>query len=423
MHPFASSLWQTVLFSVAMESLIQSAEIISVGTELLLGEIIDTNSSYLANDLAGRGVDVYWSQRVGDNLGRIVHAIKQALERSDLLVLTGGLGPTDDDMTREAIAKMLGETVSVDAKLERDLRERFTKLNRAMPEKNLKQAWLIPSAQSLPNPRGTAPGWLVKTKQGKKSRFIVTLPGPPRELTRMWELEALPRLPLASAALFSKTFKTYGWGESQIAEKLGKLTLVSNPSVATYAKKDGVHVRVAAKAKTKEAALALAQSSLNEVKQLLSPVTWGTDLDDIVSLICLQLKQKGLFLASLESSTGGFLSHLLSSVSEAATAYRGGVVAYDMQAQAALDLNMENDEASARVIAEAAAKRLNADIGLAIYEGANESSENKTYFLAVAGSGLIASQTLTLASSLPEDWLRERASYAGLFLLWSQLRA
>ncbi len=406
-----------------METLIQSAEILSVGTELLLGEIIDTNSSYLASDLAGRGVDVYWSQRVGDNLGRIVHAIEQALERSDLLVLSGGLGPTDDDMTREAIAETLKETPSVDARLEQDLRDRFKRLNRSMPEKNLKQAWLIPSAESLPNPRGTAPGWLVKTPRNGKTKFIVTLPGPPRELTRMWELEALPRLPLATAALFSQTFKTYGWGESQIAEKLGILTLSSNPSVATYAKKDGVHVRVAAKAKTKEEAYAKAQPALKEVEALLEPVTWGTNQDDIVTLINIRLNEKSLSLASFETTTGGFLSHLLSSVSEAATAYRGSVVAYDMQAQAALDFNIKNDDASARVIAEAAAQRLNADIGLALYEDVTGSSENKTYVLAVAGSGLMASQTLSLASSLPADWLRERASYAGLFLLWSQLRA
>ncbi|MCA9837698.1 MAG: CinA family nicotinamide mononucleotide deamidase-related protein [Trueperaceae bacterium] len=406
-----------------MDTAIRSAEILSVGTELLLGEIIDTNSSYLAADLASRGVDVYWSQRVGDNRKRIVHAVKQALERSDLLVMTGGLGPTDDDMTREAIAESLGETPTLDPKLEQDLRERFAKLSRSMPEKNLKQAWLIPSAQSLANPRGTAPGWLVTTRTNGKTRFIVTLPGPPRELTRMWELEALPRLPLATSALFTQSFKTFGWGESQIAEKLGALTLESNPSVATYAKRDGVHVRVAAKADTADNALLLAKEVVNKVETILEPVTWGQDQDEITALIGRALKTKGLTLATFETSSGGLLSHLLTSVSDAATAYRGGVVAYDMQAQAALDLNKGNDEASALVIAEAAAQRLNADIGLALYEDLTGSSENKTYFLAVAGSGFKASQKLVLNTSLPADWLRERASYAGLFLLWSQLRA
>ena len=190
---------------------LKSAEILSVGTELLLGEIVDTNSAYLASELASRGVDVYWSQRVGDNLERIAYAVRQALSRTDLLILTGGLGPTDDDMTREAIAHVLGETVEINEALERDLREKFAKFARDMPEKNLKQAWLIPSAETLANPVGTAPGWFVSTSVEGQKRFIVTLPGPPRELKRMWLNEVLPKLLLPTSSLFTKTFKTLGW--------------------------------------------------------------------------------------------------------------------------------------------------------------------------------------------------------------------
>ena len=164
--------------------LIQTAEFISVGTELLLGEIVDTNSAWLASELAQNSVDVYWSQRVGDNFERIQQVIKQALSRSDAVILCGGLGPTDDDMTREAIAAVLGETPEVDAGLESDLRARFAKFSRHMPEKNLKQAWLIPSATALANPVGTAPGWFVKTSTHGKERVIIALPGPPRELKR-----------------------------------------------------------------------------------------------------------------------------------------------------------------------------------------------------------------------------------------------
>jgi nicotinamide-nucleotide amidase len=147
--------------------MIKTAELLSVGTELLLGEIVDTNSAYLAASLAEHGVDVYWSQRVGDNLGRIAQAIEQAVSRSDLLVIGGGLGPTDDDMTREAIAKVLGEEPKVDPELEKTLRERFAAFVRRMPDMNLKQCWLIPSAQALPNAIGTAPGWLgVRPQNG-----------------------------------------------------------------------------------------------------------------------------------------------------------------------------------------------------------------------------------------------------------------
>src|SRR5690606_39254280 len=178
---------------------IRNAEIITVGTELLLGEIVDTNSARVAADLAAVGVDVYWSSRVGDNKARITHALRAALQRSDLIVLTGGLGPTDDDLTRDAVAEVLGEEQRVDPELEDWLRTRFANNGRTMPESNLRQANVIPSSEVLPNPVGTAPGWLVRLSMDGVERFIVTLPGPPRELDRMWQNEALPRLPLPTS--------------------------------------------------------------------------------------------------------------------------------------------------------------------------------------------------------------------------------
>jgi nicotinamide-nucleotide amidase len=248
----------------------------------------------LAASLAERGVDVYWSQRVGDNLARIVQAIEQALSRSDLLVIGGGLGPTDDDMTREGIAQALGEEVRVDARLEQTLRDKFAQFSRRMPDMNLKQAWLIPSAQALDNPIGTAPGWIV-TKDGKT---IIALPGPPREMKKMWEEQALPRLQFPESFLFARTFKTLGLGESGVAEKLGDLTKSFNPSVATYAKKDGVHVRVAAKGKSQLEATTLAQSVLEPVQTLFSDITWGYDKDDLPALVLAKVQNQGLKLAT-----------------------------------------------------------------------------------------------------------------------------
>src|SRR5690554_6135346 len=168
---------------------IRSAEVIAVGTELLLGEVTDTNSAWLASELAAGGVDVYWSMRVGDNMDRVTEALTLALSRSDLVIMSGGLGPTDDDMTREAIAAVASETPEVDAGLEAELRERFSRLGRPMPERNLKQAWLIPSATALKNPNGTAPGWLVRLNVDGRERLIAALPGPPRELKAMWSNE------------------------------------------------------------------------------------------------------------------------------------------------------------------------------------------------------------------------------------------
>lgn len=166
------------------------AEILSCGTELLLGHITDTNATYLAQSLASLGIDLYFVSQVGDNQGRIVETLRRAWERSDLIIMTGGLGPTEDDLARESISTLLSETMQVDPRLEAELRGMFTARHATMPERNIKQATLIPSAQALPNPRGTAPGWIVE----KDGRIIVAMPGVPREMYRMWEHEVVPRL-------------------------------------------------------------------------------------------------------------------------------------------------------------------------------------------------------------------------------------
>jgi nicotinamide-nucleotide amidase len=433
--------------------MIKTAELLSVGTELLLGEIVDTNSAYLAASLAQHGADVYWSQRVGDNLGRIVQAITQALSRSDLLIIGGGLGPTDDDMTREAIAKVLGEEPKVDPELEKNLRERFAAFVRRMPDMNLKQCWLIPSAQALDNPIGTAPGWLVQ----KNGKTIIALPGPPREMKRMWEEQALPRLTFPESFLFTRTFKTLGLGESGVAEQLGDLTKGFNPSVATYAKKDGVHVRVAAKGKSQPEAEMLAKPVLETVQSLFSDITWGYDKDDLPELVLAKVQEKGLKVATLESFTGGMLAQLMSlqdpisKPKQYTNAYAGGMVAYPMQASVALGYLITVIEKfgatsleAALAMARAAAELFHTDLGLAITGLSTNrlASETRTdarlvkkeqrarnnsvtVHVAVHGPpnvimGGQQHRTLTLPR-LEVDWLRERASYGALALLWTSL--
>src|SRR5260370_21896516 len=166
------------------------AEIISCGTELLLGHITDTNATYLAQSLASLGIDLYFVSQVGDNQGRIVETLRRAWERSDLVIITGGLGPTEDDLARESISTMLGETMQVDPALEAELRAMFAVRNSVIPESNIKQATLIPSAQVLRNPRGTAPGWWVE----KDGHIIVAMPGVPREIYHIGGNEVIPRL-------------------------------------------------------------------------------------------------------------------------------------------------------------------------------------------------------------------------------------
>jgi len=188
------------------------SEIVSVGTELLLGQITDTNASYLAQRLSPLGIDLYYISQVGDNQARLVEVLGRAWGRSDLVIVTGGLGPTEDDLTREAIAQLLGEAMAVDPGLERNLREFFTRRGVPMPSRNIKQATLIPSAQAITNPIGTAPGWWVE----RQGRTLVAMPGVPHEMRRMWENEVEPRLRQRSggAVIFSKTLKVIGLGES-----------------------------------------------------------------------------------------------------------------------------------------------------------------------------------------------------------------
>src|SRR5437762_1037484 len=166
------------------------AELLSIGTELLLGHIVDTNAAYLAGRLADLGIACYWISTVGDNHARATEVVRRAFERTDLVVCTGGLDPTEDDLTREAIAAALLETPVVDPDLERELSEWFGRRGLSMPDRNRKQAWLIPSASALPNPLGTAPGWIVR----KNGHTLVAMPGVPREMTRMWEREVEPAL-------------------------------------------------------------------------------------------------------------------------------------------------------------------------------------------------------------------------------------
>lgn len=409
------------------------AEFVSVGTELLLGEIVDTNSAWLAADMAERGVNVYWSTRVGDNLGRIQQALDQALSRSDWVITCGGLGPTDDDMTREAICALLSETPEIAPHLEADLRARFAKFSRHMSEKNLKQAWLIPSAEALPNPHGTAPGWLVHmTRQGQE-KLIITLPGPPRELKRMWLQEVVPRLQLPTASLYSKILKTSNIGESTAADKLGDWTLSANPSVATYAKRDGVHVRIAARADTVDAAKAAAEPAETFVREALSGFIWGEDSDTFASKVIDALKGQNKTLASIETVTAGMLAETLS-VPHADAVFVAGVVAYNVQTTAAFGVPTDLVTASqavtgdaaetafdalAQAQARAAAVHFGADYGLAT--SGHWQAGSSSNVVAVAVYDRTTDRVISHALALPaseRDWLRERVTFRALALLW-----
>jgi nicotinamide-nucleotide amidase len=351
------------------------AEIISVGTEILLGEILDTNSQYIASRLPALGIDLYFKSTAGDNLGRIADTIERALQRSDLVIISGGLGPTEDDLTREAIAGALREELFVDADAERQLRAFFASRGVSFPERNVKQAMLIPSAAALVNPRGTAPGWWVEKRGEGHTRYIVALPGPPAEMQRMWEEEVEPRLRRLAGGevLIARVLKTVGAGESHIDEMLGPLLRSRNPTIGVYAKPDGVYLRIAAKAPGEEAARKLIAPVEEEARRLLGAIVWGADADTLEGVAGRMLYERGLTLATMESCTGGLLASTITDVDGSSNWFKGGYVAYTARMKMSLGVSADLIERSgvissevAREMARAARVSLDADYGIGV---------------------------------------------------------
>ena len=347
------------------------AELISIGTELLLGEILDTNAQYVGARLPALGIDLYHMSKVGDNLDRLTEVIERAWGRSDLVITTGGLGPTEDDLTREAIARALGEELTVDPELERNLREFFAGRGATMPERNLKQAALIPSSRAIANPRGTAPGWWVE----REERIIVAMPGPPVEMQRMWEEEVSPELERRhpGAVLVTRTLKTAGMGEGHVDELVSPLLKSQNPSIGVYARADGVQLRIAAKAATKDEARRLIEPVEAEVRRTLGGIIWGVDEDTLESAVGDLLRQHGLTLATMESCTGGLLAHTITNVPGSSDYFRGGLVAYATEQKIAWGVDSEViaqhgviSAECAQEMARAARAGLGADIGMAV---------------------------------------------------------
>lgn len=346
------------------------SEIISIGTELLLGETTDTNASYLASQLPRLGIDLYWISQVGDNRARLIEVLKRAWQRSELILTTGGLGPTEDDMTREAIAEMLGEKLEIAPSLESGLRERLARGGTEMPLSNLKQATLIPSAEPIRNEQGTAPGWWV----ARDGRILVAMPGPPMELQEMWQKEVQPRLRQGSTAIIlSKTFKTFGLSEAAVGELAFPLFSSTNPTLGVYAKPDGIQLRLRAKAESqKQAEKMIAEGEVN-IRAVLGEYIWGSDNDTLETAVGHLLIEKGLSLAVIEDYSGGWLTASLTDVSESPTFLKGGLVACSDEAKVAFGVNAEIisqygavSPEVAQAMAGAVKVLLRADIGVSI---------------------------------------------------------
>ena len=351
------------------------AEILSIGTEIMFGEITDTNAAYVASALPQYGIDLLWVTQVGDNPARLREAFARAWERSDITFCTGGLGPTEDDITRETIAEMLGEPLPVNAEQERVLRALFEARGvTEMPTRNLKQAALIASARALPNARGTAPGWWVERETPDGPRVIVVMPGPPAEMHPMWDAHVAPELERrADAVLVARTLKTSGVGESAIDEMLSPLLAGTNPSIGIYARADGVSARIAAKARTREEAWALIRPVEAEARRILGPAIWGQDDDSLAAGVGRMLRDQRLTLGLMESASGGAIASAITDVEGASDYFRGSLVTYATDLKVAMGVPAEVpathgviSRETAEAMAIAARERLGTDLGLSI---------------------------------------------------------
>ena len=305
--------------ATASDRRVLTAELLSIGSELTVGDTRDTNSGELARSLTEAGVAIGRMTALPDRLDVVAEAIAAALERADLVVSTGGLGPTPDDLTREAIAKVFGETPVVDPELERWLRDLWARRDMPFPEMNLKQAWRIPSAEALPNPNGTATGWFVSRVDG---RIAVALPGPPREMRSMWDEHALPRLRSRGLGgdVAMRTYRLRGIGESQAAAILGdELLRRPNPEVATYARAEAVDVRISAvggtdtegRAKTAEELL---EEAAKVVTDRLGKHVWAVGDQTWAGAIGAALAERGWGLSLVECGTRGQVTTLFGDV-------------------------------------------------------------------------------------------------------------
>ncbi|WP_276954326.1 CinA family nicotinamide mononucleotide deamidase-related protein [Allomeiothermus silvanus] len=395
------------------------AEIIGVGSELIYGDTLDTNTSDIAVSLLPYALEVKRTLRVADDIPELVTNIREAWGRSRLVVLSGGLGPTADDVTREAIAEALGEPLELDQTVLEAIEAFFKSRGRVMAEVNRKQAMKIPSAAWLANPRGTAPGWWVH-KDGKD---LVALPGPPAEWKPMWQ-ELLPKLGLPPAYYYQKTFKTFGIGESDIAQAIGELfKREKGLEVGSYAKPSGVEVVIRGH---NPAAPALAEAIRKRLKNV-----WGEDGDTLPKVVLRKLEARGATLATIESLTGGMLGSLITEVPGASKVYLGGMVAYSALAktrfgvpEAILEAHGTVSEAAARAMAETAREVLGSTHALATTGVAGpDALEGKpvgTVHIGLAGPG----ETKVFSYHLPvvsRQTLRQRTAYVALGLLVREL--
>ena len=347
------------------------AEIMGIGTELLMGELTDTNSSWIASRLPALGIELQWVSIIGDDLPRLTEAFKQGMERSDIIFTTGGLGPTQDDLTREAIAAAFGETPIIQQEVVEDLERYFAARGGPMPQHNIKQANLIPSARFVPNRNGTAPGWWAE----RDGKIIICMPGPPGENQSMWEEQVEPQLAglIEDEVTITRNIKTMGMSEGAVDEIVSEFFGVENPYLGIYSKADGIHLRVIARAKDTATAHAMIAPVEKAIHERLGEYVWGYDDDTPEQAAGKSLMEKSLSVAVMEMCTGGALANSITDNPNSISYFKGGNVAYDGAALRSCGVPSEVMEKhgvvsqeTANAMAETVRRNFNADVGIAV---------------------------------------------------------
>ena len=350
-----------------------TAEIIAVGTELLLGNIVNTNARDISQALSAVGVNVFWHTVVGDNPQRLKEALDVARKRADVIITTGGLGPTYDDLTKQTICEAFGKPLVLHQDILDDLKVFFEKnVHMKMPSNNLQQAELPEGCTVFDNPVGTAPGCAFESD----GVHVLMLPGPPFEMLTMLKGHVVPYLRnLSSEVIVSHDIMTFGLGESPMEELMReKMSRMENPSLATYAKPSEVRLRATAKAESAEAAEAMLAPVVKDVTDFLGDYVYGVDVSSLEETCFRLLKEKNLTLATAESCTGGRVAERITALPGVSAVYRGGVVSYWTSVKAdvlgvpqeTLDAHGAVSEETARAMAEGARRVTGADIAVSV---------------------------------------------------------
>jgi len=411
-----------------------NAEVICVGTEILLGDILNTNSQFLALELAKLGIPHYFQTVVGDNPERLSQVIRAACDRAQILIFTGGLGPTPDDLTTEVIAQVFDTPLEERPEVLADITQKYTARGRPMALSNRKQALLPVGAEVLPNPMGTAPGMIWEPRP---NCLIFTFPGVPREMEQMWRETVVPYLRshgYANSLIHSRMLRFWGISESALAEKVDRFLSLKNPTVAPYASQGEIRLRVSAKAASEAEAEALIEPVAKELQAIAGADYFGSDADTLASVVGQLLTQAGQTLAVAESCTGGGLGHLLTTVSGSSTYFKGGVISYDNAVKvgllgvspAALESLGAVSDAVAEQMAQGVRSRLNTEWGLSITGiagpgGGTETKPVGLVYIGLASPTGVESHAFQFGVHRQRDYIRWLSACTALDLLRRRL--